>query len=50
MTTGTVYLEDKGVSLQRHREGADDTEFSGNTGISHTWRWLDIYHYQPGFG
>ncbi|MBD2342179.1 hypothetical protein H6G64_35260 [Calothrix sp. FACHB-156] len=30
LTTGTVYLEDKGVSLQGHRDGADDTEFWGN--------------------
>ncbi|MEH1786076.1 hypothetical protein [Nostoc sp.] len=40
MTTGTVYLEDKGVSLQGHRDGADDTEFWGNAGISHAWRSL----------
>ncbi len=35
LTTGTVYLEDKGVFLQEHRDGADDTEFWGNAGISH---------------
>ncbi|MGH8001677.1 MAG: hypothetical protein ACREPR_20190 [Brasilonema sp.] len=36
LTTGTVYLEDKGVFLQGHRDGADDTEFWGNAGISPT--------------
>ncbi|MEH2382901.1 MAG: hypothetical protein V7K27_29115 [Nostoc sp.] len=36
MTTGTVYLEDKGVFLQGHQNGADGTEFWGNAGISPT--------------
>ncbi len=35
LTRGTVYLEDRGVFLQGHRDGADDTEFWGNAGISH---------------
>ncbi|MBW4477635.1 MAG: hypothetical protein KME54_12365 [Tolypothrix brevis GSE-NOS-MK-07-07A] len=36
LTTGTVYLEDKGVFLQGHKNGADGTEFWGNAGISST--------------
>jgi hypothetical protein len=34
LTTGTAYLEDRGVSVQRHQDGADDAEFWGNAGIS----------------
>ncbi len=33
LTTGTSDLEDRGVFLQRHQDGADDTEFWGNAGI-----------------
>ncbi|QKQ75103.1 hypothetical protein FBB35_18865 [Nostoc sp. TCL240-02] len=33
LTTGTVYIEDKRVSLQGHQDGADDTEFWGNVRI-----------------
>jgi len=34
LTTGTADLEDSEVFLQGHQDGADDTEFWDNAGIS----------------
>ncbi len=33
MTTGTAYLEHRGVFLQGYQDGANSTEFWGNAGI-----------------